>query len=664
MSSTEGQLDRRLATLREVDPATHAVLQGMLPHLAERLERESEVAAVIDLMMQVAIECPESALVLAGRLPGLASSLSDTVGLRKWALYGLQRYRDDRARRLRYFTYDDTDVFSDRRTKDDAAHMLRERDSLLHYLAGFGLNDLWIELHEPTGATEPSPSVCVERDVIRFARRSAGIATWQRTSYYRACLAHVAGHLRHSKRSQPAGNRKPILLACIGLVEDARIEQLMMLEFPGLRGLWAPFHVASRETSGFEMTGLAARLTRALHDPSYVDTNTWVDGGRKLFVEAANTGLGRTYLFEAVGRKLAIGLEKMRLALPANYRATPNYRDDNALLWDFNETLKDDERTEVELKDVEFRPQAEVPPNPREVDIDRRRRLRYPEWDHRLLAVREDWATVVESVSHSAPRVSRTFAAKARIQTGGQSRTPDRAIRLSRLAEGDELDLDAVVSNAVDLRSRLIPDGRVFRRHGRRSRSSAVIVLMDLSESTGRFVPDSFTTVVDVEKSAARAVVSSLHGARDRVAVHGFASNGRHEINYYRFKNLDEDFGPEHEARLGSLQVGLSTRMGAALRHASNELATQDADHKVILMLTDGEPSDVDVLEDDYLVEDARHAVVGAAARGIQTFCLTLDRHADDYVRRIFGSRNYLIADRAANFAGYTGQALVRLIAH
>ena len=104
--------------------------------------------------------------------------------------------------------------------------------------------------------------------------------------------------------------------------------------------------------------------------------------------------------------------------------------------------------------------------------------------------------------------------------------------------------------------------------------------------------------------------------------------------------------------------------MGAAVRHASAALAQRTADHKVIVMLTDGEPSDVDVVEDDYLVEDARHAVASAAARGIRTFCLTLDRQADAYVRRIFGARNYLIADQAASFAGYTAQALVKLIAH
>ena len=103
--------------------------------------------------------------------------------------------------------------------------------------------------------------------------------------------------------------------------------------------------------------------------------------------------------------------------------------------------------------------------------------------------------------------------------------------------------------------------------------------------------------------------------------------------------------------------------MGAALRHASEALAGETAERKLILLLTDGEPSDVDVFEDDYLVEDARHAVTAAASRGVHSFCLTLDRHADRYVRRIFGARNYLIADKAHAFAGSTGQALARLIA-
>ena len=244
------------------------------------------------------------------------------------------------------------------------------------------------------------------------------------------------------------------------------------------------------------------------------------------------------------------------------------------------------------------------------------------------------------------------------------ARTPDRSIRLNRLAEGDELDLSAAVDSAVQQRARLAPDGRIFRRHGRRHRATAVVLLMDLSVSTERFVPGSFTTVMALEKRAARLVAQSLDSPRDRVAVHGFASNGRHEVHYQRIKDFDEPFGAAAQARLAALESGLSTRMGAALRHATEALAGQEADHKVILMLTDGEPSDIDVVEDDYLVEDARHAVTSAAQHGIRTFCLTLDRHADTYVRRIFGARNYLIADHADAFTGHTGQTLVRLVAH
>ena len=455
-----------------------------------------------------------------------------------------------------------------------------------------------------------------------------------------------------------------MLLAVLALIEDARVERLMTLEFPGLRALWGAFHTASRATSGFQFSGLAARLARALHDPSYADANAWVVKGRQLFEHAARTDLSDLAAFEKIGRGLAIDIEKMRLSLPRDYRAQPAYRDDNALLWDINPTVSADDSSGVISEQVELRSRDAVPTSLLAVDVDTRRRTRHPEWDHRLEALRPDWATVIED----EPRARRTgtvrWAAQSRVRVKGQERTPDRAIRLSRLTEGDELDLDAVVANAIDLRSRAVPDGRVFRRYGHRRRSSAILVLLDLSASTDRFVPGSFNTVIDIEKRAARMVATALDCETDRVAVHGFSSNGRHEVHYQRIKNFDEPFDNEAEFRLKQLQSGLSTRMGAALRHASAELAQQTAGRRVLVMLTDGEPSDVDVVEDDYLVEDARHAVVSAAASGIHTFCLTLDRHADVYVRRIFGSRNYLIADHADTFAARTGQALVKLIAH
>ena len=490
-----------------------------------------------------------------------------------------------------------------------------------------------------------------------------------RERLYRAAVAHVAAHLRFSPPSRLAGNRQPMLIAVMSLIEDARVERLMAQRYPGLGALWGLFHMATQASAGFDFAGLAARLAHALHDPTYVDRNPWVIKGRQLFDEASHD-LHDIAAYDKISRLLAIDIEKMRLAFQASaYRVEPAYRDDNSLLWNVNPPATVDDTETLVREKFELKPRdlSEMQPhNVRRVEVDQHRRTHYPEWDCKVEAVRKDWATVIESVpvKTGAKRTSARAVSRVGMRFKGLERIPDRSVRLNRLEEGDELDLNAAVDSMVSRKSGAAPDPRIFRRHGRRRRSTAVVLLMDLSASTKRFVPGSFTSVLDVEKRAATLVAESLDPSRDRVAVHGFSSNGRQEVNYVCIKDFDEPFGLDQKSLLQRQEARLSTRMGAALRHASQALGCEDADHKVILLLTDGEPSDIDVFEDDYLVEDTRHAVTTAAAQGIKTFCLTLDRHADAYVRRIFGMRNYLIADQADAFAGRAGQALVKLIAH
>ncbi len=656
--------ERRLAVLREIDAPAHDSLRAALPNLLEALGADAGVADLVDLVAQIAVEAPDAANALASRLQVEPEVFPDVMALRKWALYGLQHHRNDAMRRQVYFEAEDPLAFADESTEQDAAHLLRRRNALLHYLGGFGFREHGLDLHAPQPAKLAPPSVAIGNDVIRFPRRLPGVDPQRRDALYFAAIAHAAAHLRHSPLRRPAGNRLPMLLAVMSLIEDSRVERLMQRDFPGLRALWGSFHVATSESAGFEFAGLAARLAHALHDPEYTDPNPWVIKGRRLFEEAAAADLHDVAQFDRVARQLAIDIERMRLRVPRDYRVAPVYRDDNALLWNLSAELPEDEIKTVIKREFELRRQEELPPNVRRTDADLRRHTRYPEWDHRLRAVREDWATVIDSPRPRRRGVPVRALTRQRTRVPGLERTPDRSIRLARLPEGDELDLNAVVHNVIDLRARLAPDGRIFRRHGRRRRGTAIVLLMDLSVSTGRFVPGSFTTVIEAEKQAATVVALALDSERDRVAVHGFCSNGRHEVQYAHIKDFEETFDAELQARIAGLHGSQSTRMGAALRHASAALAGEKADHKVILMLTDGEPSDVDVFDDDYLVEDARHAVISARAHGIRTFCLTLDRHADRYVRRIFGARNFLIADRANAFAGQTGQALVKLIAH
>ena len=116
-------------------------------------------------------------------------------------------------------------------------------------------------------------------------------------------------------------------------------------------------------------------------------------------------------------------------------------------------------------------------------------------------------------------------------------------------------------------------------------------------------------------------------------------------MQYFRFKNFNQKFDDEVKGRLAGMRGGLSTRMGGALRHAGQHLLRQPERKKLLLVITDGEPADIDERDPQHLRHDARKAVDELYSKGVMTYCLTLDPNADSYVKRIFGANNYTIID-------------------
>jgi nitric oxide reductase activation protein len=218
-------------------------------------------------------------------------------------------------------------------------------------------------------------------------------------------------------------------------------------------------------------------------------------------------------------------------------------------------------------------------------------------------------------------------------------------MRLRRRLDGDRLDLDACIGAIVDTRAGLPPDPRVHASLGRRQRDLSVLVLLDLSQSTNDFVPSAGTTVIELAREATAVLADAMERIGDSFAIHGFSSNGRHDVGYFRFKDFDAPYGVLARSRLAGMSSGLSTRMGTALRHAGRQLDARRAHRKLILLITDGEPSDIDVHDPQYLLLDAKKVVEENGRRGIYTYCLSLDAKADRYVSRIFGPRNWTVVD-------------------
>jgi len=650
--------------LRAVNGQAHAALLGALPALSRHLSSAADAKSLAEIIALVTLEAPKAARIFAERVCVQPRMLDDMAALRRWALSGLKG-RSDSDRMLKHFKTNDPAIFSDAQALHLSGQLIDQIEGLEHYFAGFGFGDVAVDLHDPVKQGEAQLSPTLADKIMKFPQSFEAIGAAAQDTLYRATVAHAAAHLRFSPLQRPIGNRRPNLVALIALIEDARVERLMVRDHPGLHNLWDQYFDASKDNSGFDLDGLMARLARALHDPAYEDPNPWVNRGRELFEEAASLDLTDIAAFDRLARELTAAVGKMHLQLKANHRPTPLYRDDNAVLWGPDEALPEDETIEPEIDEIEIRPADQMPEGHDTPDIDLRPRHIYPEWDHQLQELRNSWTTVIEEdfdrarkaqLAHK-PRRGRGLSPKA------ARKVPDRSARLKRLPAGDELDLNAVVDNLVQLRAGIAPDGRIFMHHGRRPKSTATIVLMDLSISTDKFVPGSFTRVIDLEKQTALAVTEELESESNRVAIHGFNSDGRNAVNYYCAKDMDESFDDDCRTRLEGLTSQLSTRMGAALRHATALLDQQASDNKVVLVLTDGAPSDIDVMDDTYLIEDAYEAVMSAAAKNVRTFCLTLDRRADSYVRRIFGERNYLISDQATTFTERAGTVLAQMLA-
>ena len=177
------------------------------------------------------------------------------------------------------------------------------------------------------------------------------------------------------------------------------------------------------------------------------------------------------------------------------------------------------------------------------------------------------------------------------------------------------------------------------------ARDMAILVLLDLSESTNDPTAGG-QTVLDLTKTASLLLAEAIHRVGDRFALHGFCSDGRAQVFYRRFKDFDQPWDTAARARLMGAEGRLSTRMGAAIRHAALHLGQVRAARRLMLVITDGAPADIDVRDPIYLRADARKAAEEAARSGITPFCLTLDPGADAWAQRIFGARNVQVVER------------------
>lgn len=280
----------------------------------------------------------------------------------------------------------------------------------------------------------------------------------------------------------------------------------------------------------------------------------------------------------------------------------------------------------------------------------------YDEWDFLIDDYRTQWCRVQELpvVGDEGAFFSRTLAAHLdlteEIKREFQRLRPRLYRQVKGLEDGEHIDLDAAVSAQVDRRSGLAPSTKLYIARQPLERDVAALFLIDLSASTDSHLAErEDVRVIDVMKESLVLLSSALDTIGDTYAIYGFSSRGRHHVELYPVKSFAEPLSSEVKGRIGGLTPQRSTRMGAAIRHATRKLRDLSSRAKFLVLLSDGHPEDADygpsAQAPTYGLRDTMMALREAEQKGILSFCLTVDKAGRDYLREMCASSRYMIID-------------------
>jgi len=577
----------------------------------------------------------------------------DIEGLKNFIEYGTRNYRDTPEQLVEYFSLKSHDAKSIilRERKGTTFQSVENKLYLFlqsHWNCEFALSAYSTGIHS---IINPEPYLDEEMmalpDVYDDTRGENGELVSGIMQYY-ATLSHLAAHSLWSEKLM-ADNYAPQLRLFVSVFEDARVDTLAIRKFPGLKKIFLALHPYPEKNvcDDLKVSTLrfrASRLSRALLDNDFKPEDKLMSEFRNQFKALLSDNKQSS---TAEMSKLATDyFVKSRLksdSLPDVYfeNTKVHYRDDNRHIWYHYEEY--DEADEVPAN--EYKNDSEI------LDIDSLPPRYYHEWDYVSESYRPDWNTVYERLHPSGDSsVVESLMTKhsdlaKRLKRLIEIMRPQNKTRIRFQEDGEELDLDIALRSFIDLKSGQVPDLRINNSYKQFNRNIAVMLLVDCSESLNNKSEETGQVLLELSQEALAITAWTMDQLDDKFAIAGFSSNTRNEVRYQHIKGFSENYDEMVKARISCMEAGYSTRMGAAMRHAAHYLKNQQAEKKLLLVLTDGEPADVDAKNPQTLIKDTKKTVEELRNDGIYSYCITLDKRADDYVHEIF-ENHFTVIDK------------------
>tara|TARA_Y100000758_G_scaffold19775_1_gene13732 strand:- start:952 stop:3315 length:2364 start_codon:yes stop_codon:yes gene_type:complete len=665
-----------------------------LPNVARRMSDFDLMKGYLRLMERMIALAPRGMRPMLNNIDQLTSKLT-LGGLRRWVLYGAETFNRDFKAQIAYFELSSPEAIQILEQERRGTLFIDNQRKLQFYLRAFYNRDFFLRPTSGDYETKKGLKPYIEYGVMHIPdayddyQHSSGRVV-SGIDCYRAVCTHAAAHITETSSAFKGDDLNPLQVACISLIEDLRVELNTLKKFPGMKKIWISLHPEDEDLKGLNPFIVdLIDFSRTALDSNYETKQSFNldfhDLFRKKMIESGEISemsydLGLSY-YELVKSETDV-----KISASALVSAPILYRDDNRYIWNYEEldwisegndyvpasqrqvrrnvnimemyneldvetagddaqeiwTLESeyfpDELDGVSLNEIEGKEPVSEP-------------FHYNEWDYQLQLYRPNWATLYERRLRKGDpeiinKILKTHKPIAnQLKNAIDQMQPQGLVKLKKQQEGSELDIDACVTALTDIRTGVTPSDRIYIKKIQHTRDVSVNLLMDLSESTNDMVVGSEKTILELMQESTSLLSWAIDKIGDNLTISGFASDSRHDVQYYRFKPFHYSFNDEVKGRLAGIKGGLSTRMGTAIRHAGIDLLTQTSVKKILLVLTDGEPADIDVDDPQHLRMDAKKAVEELRGHGIVTFCISLDPYADEYVSRIFGKNRFMVID-------------------
>ncbi|MDA1189826.1 MAG: VWA domain-containing protein, partial [Chloroflexi bacterium] len=321
-----------------------------------------------------------------------------------------------------------------------------------------------------------------------------------------------------------------------------------------------------------------------------------------------------------------------------------------------------------------------------ELDSDEPQTFVYDEWDFRADDYKPRWCIVRQKTmaegdpAYYAATLHAYGNLVMQIRRQFEMLVPETFRKVSRLPDGEDIDIDEVIEAMVDIKTGTSPSEKLYWRRNKVQRDVAVVFLLDTSASTAEAIdetrrsvddwdaPDdpveymlwlrarrgegmrrTYKRIIDLEKEALVLLINALEAIGDIYGIYGFSGYGRENVEFYTIKDIAEQFSDRVKKRIDRISPLHATRMGPAIRHATTKLLNQDARTKLLFLISDGRPQDRgysrEGVEKEYAVHDTRMALDEARRQNVNAFCLTVDKNGHDYLKTMTQDMSYEVLD-------------------